>query len=127
MIYLIGQILGVIFLIMIVIAFIVSYLAHISMVKDNAYPYAHGSFKDFKRAFNLVLDWKRESRYPFSFFKYLKGSCTATSEIHASIIKFNDVGMILYPWSWLRFCLFLYKNRSNKKMNKAAARTMWYK
>lgn len=83
---------------------------HIEMVKENCKKWKWGSFKDFMKEFNKI-EWKRDNYYPCSFFGPQNSFFSHQSQIHASIIKFNDMGMILYPWSFLRFQFFLRKDK----------------
>lgn len=117
---------GIAFCIAIITIFIASYLTHISMVRDNTERWAFGSFRDFKKAFDLISNWERNERFPNSFFVY-DNNYNHISRIHASIIMFNNAGMILYPLSWIRFCLFIHKNKLPKKITKSEAKEAWFK
>jgi hypothetical protein len=67
----------------------VDWLAHISMTKDHSSKRGWGNYKKFKREFEKI-EWKPLLLYSKSF-----ANRDNDSEIHANIIKFNGVGMII--------------------------------
>lgn len=79
------------------------------MVIENCKTYGYANF-------DLFLEKFKQTKWTSYFDQnYFRGSCFEyvgfenMSEIHANIIKFNKVGMILHPWSYFKFCLFMKK------------------
>ncbi len=89
--------------------FLVFYSTHISMNKNREYIYGYANFKTFLKEFNKKT-WIREARWPYSYFTKEYDS----NKIHASIIQFDNKGMILYPLSYIRFSIWNYLNRYKK-------------
>jgi len=75
---------------------------HIAQVRDDCKIYGKASFETFLKEFNK-RNWERQSMYPESFF----GKDNNSNKIHASIIKFDDKGMImkntLEYWKFKKF------------------------
>ena len=106
-------ILCVISLIILVIGFIlwmVSWIVHISMNIDQNKPYDWCTFKTFKREFDKYKN-KLHADDTFRNSIFLD----KTVYLHASIIEFNDKCMILYPHSWLRYCIWKRRFVSNRQ------------
>jgi len=103
----------VIFVVMFVLLFIVGmlffifWLTHLDMVKIRSESYGFGSFKKFKEQFQKY-QWKPQERFQTSLFG-TNHSCSCETKIHASIIKFEGVGMLLYPWDYFRVVMFVRK------------------
>ena len=92
------------------IMFIILWTTHIAQVREFTDEWGRGSYKTFIREFKKY-EWKRSEKFPTSFFCGTLDS----SKIHADIIKFEGKGMVLDPWSYLRFCIFIQRNRQKKK------------
>ncbi len=92
------------------IMFIVFWTTHISQVREYTDKWGKGSYKTFIREFKKY-EWERCDIHPKSFFC---GS-SDSSQVHADIIQFEGKGMILDPWSYLRFCIFINRNSHKKK------------
>jgi hypothetical protein len=101
----------------ILIIFWADWTTHRNMTIEYSDSWGYGTFKQFKMAFD-ILDWERDKGQPESYFG--KGSDSYENKIHASIIKFSGKGMVLYPWSYIKFSLWLKKNslkKDKKKVN----------
>lgn len=96
------------FLILLVIVYLIMYSIHVSMVKGETITYGYATFEKFKKQF-----YKN---------KLLKDECyvscyqnkTNNSIIHCDIIKFNGIGMILYPISFLKYKMFMHNLSKTK-------------
>lgn len=101
-------------LLIMLMLFSIFWLTHRSMTINNSDTWGYGTFKNFKIAFS-ILDWERDEAYPESYFgggeEYYK------NKIHAEIIKFEGKGMVLYPWSYIKFIFWSKKNSLNKQNN----------
>ena len=84
---------------------IVSIHSHRSMTRRYSDKLAYGTFSDFLREM-ASHNWERDPRFPTSFF-----DSKTDSEVHASVVRFDGVGMILSPLDWLRVCRYLGKNQ----------------
>jgi ABC-type transport system involved in multi-copper enzyme maturation permease subunit len=98
-------------LLVLTICFFVAWLVHVSMVKDSCIIYGYSNFNKFLKNYNLHK-FKRNSNNPQSHFGI--GDEYDEHEIHASIIKFDSIGMILYPIDFIKFLIWQYKNRIDK-------------
>lgn len=99
--------LGIISVLMASIFTIISWQVHKSMTQDSCSSWDFGSYNDFKREFLAIqygAGWD-DCRY----FKRSYFCRKQDSEIHASIIKFRGVGMVLGPIANLRAMLLLKK------------------
>lgn len=92
--------------------FLIGYLTHISMCKDQDLPYGYGTFKDFIREFNKYNNWIIKS-YEGSFFS--EGDDWEKYCIHADIIMFDGKIMILYPISYFKFKVWSKKKWKQMK------------
>lgn len=100
-------------LIPLIVLLFASYLTHIWMIKDDIkYPHGYGTFIDFKKQFRSVK-WKRDLIFTDSFFG---ASSHDENYIHASIIRFGGVDMILDPISYTIFLLWCIKNKYSTKI-----------
>lgn len=68
-----------------------------------------GSFDDFLCEFRKV-EWIRDNSWPESFFT----KDFWRTQIHADVIKFNDVGMVLDFFSYIKYRNFIKKNKVQK-------------
>lgn len=96
---------GSLLLFMFLMTWFVNWSTHLSMNKDEYCDYGWGNFKQFILQFNTYNKWQY-NKYYNSFFGI--DNERNSYEIHADIIKFNNMCMNLYPWSYLRFCLWLH-------------------
>lgn len=99
------------FIIPIIAILLSSWLTHLSMTKSDCKVYGWGSRKLFwynLKKYELIRDkgWEK------SFFNYEN-----RSKFHASIIKFNDIGMLLNPMDWVlvNIDIWLMIKKENKK------------
>jgi hypothetical protein len=94
----------------IVVLFISFWFAHIIMVNDNTKVNGWGNYKKFKEQFNKV-DWKYEDAWKWSLFSKGKWSWEdGYSEIHASIFKFNGIGMKMWnPIDYLLATIYVHR------------------
>ncbi|BDR74246.1 hypothetical protein K144316041_p20850 (plasmid) [Clostridium tetani] len=99
LLFIIGTILTVL-----IVVFLIDYLTHISLCKDQDLPYGYGTFKDFIREFNKYNNWTVKS-YEGSFFSGQEKNIDEWPRyrIHNSIIMFDGKIMILYPISYFKF------------------------
>lgn len=84
----------------------VEWSTHREMTRNHADKLAYGNFQDFMREFGRHTWEPRTSHFPDSFFDR-----QTNSEIHASIVRFNGVGMLLSPLGWFRVTRFLKANK----------------
>lgn len=96
-----------------------AYSCHVEQVKDYCDEFGYGNWNDFMSEFAKV-EWTRNSRNRDSFWGD-KWQSLGDTYIHASIIKFNKKGMILDYWSFIKFEIFLRRN----KYPKAKATVNW--
>lgn len=76
------------------------------------------SFKEFKREF-YNCEWQRDLNYKFSFFSTekdpIKRVYTKRYQIHASVVIVNNIQFRFRPFNFIRYSIFLFKNRTNIK------------
>lgn len=96
------KILLIIFCVVVVVTLIAEFIivpwsAHKNMTKSFSQKHGKINFKRFVEEFNKnKYNWKYDPNHKTSLFDY-----NTNSEIHASIIKFNDIGMIMRtPWDY---------------------------
>ena len=104
-------IIGVTLMAVILIYYWIFYGTHIEMTKNDCKQWSYGSFKDFRREMNDG-EWKRDPVYPKSWFD-ARGH-DHRSKIHADIIMFNEVGMIIVPWDYPLVHFWLNHNKGSK-------------
>lgn len=85
------------------IALFIGWATHVDMVKEFTGVCGKGSFNDFLNEVKKH-EYTRDRKHIYSHF-------SQTSQIHASIIQFNHVGMILGFFGYTRFSLWIYRNR----------------
>ena len=75
---------------------------------DQNKPYDWCSFKTFKKEFNKYINNPKLYIQKFGDYSIFLDEDNRYNilYLHASIIKFNDKCMILYPFSWLRYCIW---------------------
>jgi hypothetical protein len=83
----------------------IDWFVHRDMTKRWTESWARGAFEDFLYQYKKH-NWTRNEKFPKSHFDHL-----SNSEIHASIIKFDNVGMLLDYFSFLKFAKWQRKNR----------------
>ena len=91
--------------------YFVGWLTHRDMVKEHCKIYGKGSFSDFMREF-VKVEWHRKDEQPVSYFSDNYDS----DYVHASIIKFNGIGMTLSFWGWIKFDMFVNNNKLKTKV-----------
>ncbi len=82
---------------------------HRDMTRQFSKSVARGSYADFVREMRNH-NWKTKPSWPTSFFDY-----STDSEVHASIVRFDGVGMLLGAWDWWRVKRWLKKNTMSAK------------
>ena len=100
----------------------VDWTVHISISKYQGKPYDWCTFKTFMREFDKYKNHPK-----------LKKGCSCDKHsiflrekafehmvyLHASIIEFNGKCMILYPFSYIRYCIWKYNfTKHNRKSNR---------
>ena len=90
------------------IAWMIDWSVHISMNKDQNKPYNWCSFKTFKKEFDKYKGNPKLYIRKFDDYSiFVHGTYSSyIVYLHASIIQFNGKCMILYPCSWLRYCIW---------------------
>lgn len=88
---------------------IVSYSVHRSQVLSFCSEVRTGNFRDFLKEFDKY-QWIPSFRWGFSLFD--RRDPKLENQIHASILEFGNVGMMLDFVSWLKFLLW---NQDKKK------------
>jgi len=94
------------------IILLIDYGVHISQVKDHTERYGKSSNNIFIQEFNKC-EWDN-SRWKGSLFDYSRDS-----QIHAGIIKFNGIGMIMQnPIEYLKMLYFVnqYKTKAKREV-----------
>ena len=104
------------------IAWIIDWSVHISMIKDEDKPYDWCTFRTFKKEFDKYKNNPQLHIEKFSDYSiFVKGmNLNYIVYLHANIIKFNDKCMILYPFSWLRYRIWkrnFAKSRNSSKVS----------
>lgn len=92
------------------ITFLSPWNTHKAMVKKSCRVYGKGNFELFKKLFeeiNPALDTIFESYFDIK----------TKTKIHASIIQFNGVGMILGFTDWLKFQKYIKRKIEQDKDN----------
>ena len=87
---------------------LIPWSVHRSQTREFSRSVARGDMKTFFREF-ASRNWERNERFPESCFDY-----STDSEIHASIIRFGGVGMLLGPLSWFRVYLWIRRQRPQR-------------
>lgn len=99
-----------------VTSFIIDWIVHIEMNEDRGKPYNWCTFKTFMKEFSKYEnhpDLYVEKWGDISIF--LDGAdWEPIVKLHASIIEFNGICMILYPHSWLQYRIWKEKFGKNK-------------
>ena len=111
-----------------IILFIVSWTTHIEMNKQQGVPYDWCTFKRFIKEFNKYKDhpelkageWGRSSIFLCEKFD---NGYKDTVYLHANIVQFDGKCMILYPYSYLRYCI--WKRNFNKKAVDKRQKGLW--
>lgn len=122
-----------IFIVLLIIVVIVSFMifvidwsVHVNMVKDQHRLYDWCTFKTFIKEFDKYKnhpDLYTEKWGDTSIF--LRGpDWEDIVYLHASIIKFNGKCMILYPHSWLQYCIWK-RNFCKTKKPKYKQKGLW--
>jgi hypothetical protein len=81
----------------------INYSVYWDMTTDHCNRLARGSYSEFLREFT-AREWARDQSFPKSYFGQ-------GSRIHAAIIEFDGVGMLLGPIDAFRVKLFLRRHR----------------
>lgn len=89
---------------MVFIFFCIDWHVHRSMVKDYCKEWDYVNFTIFLNEFEETK-WETQAKNSEGLFNR-----NEKSQIHASIIQFRGKGMVLYPWSWVRFKIFERKH-----------------
>lgn len=71
---------------------------------------ARGTFRDFFEEFHKRT-WTYDPPFPTSFFEP-----STDSMIHAGVLRFDGVGMLLTPWSYWRVRCFLRERIKERKL-----------
>lgn len=104
-------------LVVIVIVFLymyfISYYTHKYMTKRYNKIYKVGSFSDFITEYNSYSFWQRKQDFRLSHFG--SGYQLNKYKIHADIITFNNVGIILTFLGYCRYCICVQKNKLKKE------------
>ena len=89
---------------------------HLFLTRRDSSAWNFANFGTFMREFRK-RQWERQDNYPSSFFSFSldsNGYKKQDGSVHSGIIKFNDLGMVLYPWSYVRFIFWSLANRQKK-------------
>lgn len=96
---------GIVFIL--VVIFLVDYIIHLMTRKDSVYDYA--DFPTFLRTYN---------RYAYHTKTRIEGECVYVgigAYLDPYMIKFNFNIMILYPWSYVRYRIWLHGLAKKRK------------
>jgi len=92
--------------------FFITWSVDRKMTIDHSEKWGYGNFKKFKECFD-ILEWERDENHPKSYFG--KGEEYYQNKIHAGIIMFEKKGMVLLPWSYVKFIFWQRENSLNNK------------
>jgi len=115
-----GLVLFVIVFVMIFLAFLgivfmlVHWCTHREMVIEDGRPWNYANFETFFKEFSKRT-WQKNSEWKDSLFSV---AGEQDGYIHAGIIRFSETGMVLYPWSYVRYTLWKQSLLQNMKRNK---------
>lgn len=100
------------------IMFMTNWTVHISMNKGQGKPYDWCTFKTFIKEFDKYKNnpklYTQHLRDETSIFLDGENS-ESIVYLHADIIRFNEKCMILYPHSWLQYCIWKRRFTSNRQ------------
>lgn len=113
-------IIGIVVITSILLVYFMAWIVHYTMCTDACSQYEYATFKQFMNTFNECEgSFKYDKSFPNSIFiekqnnKY-KDECF----IHASIIKFDNKGMIIKPYEYWKFLLWKHQYLKDYKPNK---------
>ena len=96
------------------IILLLDYSIHVSMTKEHSNKFGKANYNIFIQEFNKY-EWDTKS-WSGSLFNH-----PSNSQIHASIIKFNGIGMIMKnPVEYLKMIIYVYKYVKNANDNKTS-------
>lgn len=107
--------------------FIACYLTHIEMNRGQNLPYDYVNFKTFRAIFDSYMDKYKDNpnvkiKYGWhgspAVFMYMNyGYYNYLIYLYANIVKFENKCMIFYPFSYIKYCIWMRKfaNGSRKK------------
>lgn len=79
----------------------------------------YATFPEFWKLFN-EHEWERDKNFQWSFFTPRKNWNYVEEHdanyIHAGIVCIDNIGLVLYPWSFINYNIFLFTNKY--KINK---------
>ena len=107
----------------ILIMFSISWTVHVDMSIEQNKPYDWCTFRTFLKEFDKYKNNPElyiDKIFDNSIFLY-EANCKHVVYLHASIIEFNEKCMILYPHSWMQYCI--WQNRFVKSRNRQ--RGLW--
>ena len=93
------------------------------MNRDQNLQYDYVNFKTFINVFNEYMDRYKDNsnvniKYGYyespAVFMRMKYNCNYFIYLHASIVKFENKCMIFYPWSWIKYCIWIRKFTKGK-------------
>ena len=105
----------------ILVNIISSYVVHISMTLDEHIEYDYVHFKTFLEEYKKYendpdLEHSKDGRSIF-LMKCDGYNINKILYLHAGIVMINDKCMIFYPFSWLKYCIWMrqFKPTTTKK------------
>jgi hypothetical protein len=76
---------------------VINYLSHRSMTQDKD-QWLKGNYNNFKKKFESIKKWEYKKHDPDSLFCYdEEKTLYRIAYLHAGIIMFDDIGMVLGP------------------------------
>jgi hypothetical protein len=94
------------------IVFFVSYSVDISQTRDSTNSYGFSNFKRFKIEYDKrewFLEYSKVFDFNYAFGAQSRWDRKDDSELHAGIMRFGGVGMILNPIDYIRAVAYIKK------------------
>ena len=110
-----------------IIYFWICYSTHIYMNHKQNLPYDYVDFETFINVFNYYMDKYKDDpnidiRYGFGgspaiFMRMKNNYDNYFIYLHADIVQFENKCMIFYPWSWIKYCIWMKQFVNGKRVN----------
>lgn len=99
-----------------------SYETHITMSKNEHYPYDFVKFNTFIKEFDKYKDDSRLKICCNGRSIFLRVGICEIVYLHASIVRFNEKCMIFYPTDWFKYCIW---KRNFTKLKPNRVKGLW--
>lgn len=120
-----------IIIICIILAIVIAWSSHVFMNTTEGSPYDWCTFERFIEEFNKYVnhpelqagEWGGSSIFLRERVDYGYKGYKETVYLHAGIVKFDGKCMVLYPYSYLKYCIWKYI--FNKKATNKRQKGLW--